>query len=62
MSDLHHKLLLALITKGPIHAEGGGVYDAENNYLMTTTEFQPLANEMGLQRTDSGGSPTWVRP
>lgn len=62
MSDLHHKLLLALLTQGPIHAHAGGVYAKDGTYLMTTTELAPLARDMGLQRTDSGGSPTWVRP
>jgi hypothetical protein len=59
--DSQNKLLLAL-TKGPVRAIGGTVYDSEMFPLFGTTEMRDnvrTLNKLKIHRIDSGGSPTW---
>lgn len=58
---MNEQKLYEALKKGPIHAHASGVYDIDGNYLGTTTQLQKLANNFGLVRTDSGGSPTWTK-
>jgi hypothetical protein len=58
--DIREKLIAAF-KLGNIYAIGGMVFDANHNYVFSTSELADLRRdpELNFRRVDAGGRPTW---